>query len=309
MKSVIQTASFVLIFLSLVQSTKAQSTYYGLNFAYSTHMPGTSYVTNYENDYESYSSNFDFFDDDTEFSERVNISYGSGLNFGVVVGRMLNPNIGIELGAAYLKGYSITNTDNYSSSYYYSQNGSSYSLNSEYTREYTRTRSINMYKVMPSLVFSSGNEVFSPYTKFGAVIGSGTLTQEEEIYTYGADFNSGSFSSEDEYIVEEQTGGFAFGFGAAIGFSYNLNASTSIYAEGYFEALNYSPKSGELTTYELNGMNIADTLSIADTQYEFVNELSDSGNQSQSDNEPYKLLRIIYPMTTAALRFGVNFYF
>jgi hypothetical protein len=304
MKANFQTSSLVLFFLFVVQYANAQSTYYGLNFSYGTHVPGTSFVTNYESIRENYYSDFDLFEEDSDNAERVNKSYGSGLNFGVVVGRMLNPNIGIELGASYLKGNSISSTEEYTSRSYY--NGF---LNYEYTENLTQSTSMNMFKIMPSLVVSAGGEVFSPYTKFGVVIGSGTVTKELEYNLNETDFQNFSSSSEDEYLVEEQTGGFAFGLGAAVGFNYTINASTSIFAEGYFEALNYSPKSGEITTYEENGVDMIDVLSIAESQYEFVNELTENYNLSPSDDKPAKLLSIIYPMTTAGLRFGVNFHF
>jgi hypothetical protein len=287
----------------------AQSTYYGLNVGYGSHIPGTTYVTNYNNQSETFSSNFDFYDVQNDFRERVNASYGSGLNVGVVIGKMFNPNLGVELGASYLLGKSIENSDFTKYSNYYSSNGSSYNLSSESIYESNYSKSVSMYKIMPTVIFSAGYEGLSPYAKLGAVIGNGSLTSVDEGTDISSDFNAGIFSSENYKIVEEYSGGFALGFGTALGVSYTMNAATSIYVEGYFESFNYSPKRREMTEYTINGSNTLDSLSVSQKEYEYVDEISSTGSSSQNENEPTKLLRIVYPMTTAALRFGVNFHF
>lgn len=305
MKVILVALSLNLICVGLL----AQSTYYGINAGYASHIPGSTYVTNSNNQFETFSSNFDFYDVRDNFSERVNASYGSGLNVGVVMGKMLNPNFGFELGASYLKGNSIENSYSERSSYYYASDGSSYSLNSQYINQDDYSKSVTMYKLIPTLVFSMGTEGLSPYTKIAGVIGNGTLTSNSEGFYSSSDFNNGFFTSESYTQTEKYTGGFAFGFGTALGVSYSLNAATSIYVEGYFESLNYSPKRREITEYSLNGSNALDSLSTSEKEFDYVNEISSNQTNDESENEPTKLLRIVFPMSTAALRFGVNFHF
>jgi len=309
MNKKMKTLPLLILLNTICFAAFAQSTYYGLNVGYGSHIPGTTYVTNYNSQSESYSSVFDYYDVQDNFSERVYVSYGSGLNIGVVLGKMLNPNVGFELGASYLMGKSVDNTYSDRNRYYYSTNGESYNLDGEYIIESNISRSASMYKLMPSLLFSMGTEGFSPYTKIGAVIGNGTFTSVDEGTDIYNDFNSGFFSNENYKRVEEYSGGFAFGFGTALGVSYTMNSATSIYLEGYFESFNYSPKRREMTEYTINGSNTLDSLSVSQKEYEYVDEISDSGNSSQNENEPTKVLRIVYPMSTAALRFGVNFHF
>ncbi len=185
---------------------------------------------------------------------------GQGLSINVYPGLMLTNHLGLEMGFSYFLGSSIT-TDEFSMT-----NANTYS---------TRKAQSNQFRIIPTLVYSTGKEDMNWYGKFGLVLpvtGKTTVDIENGYTIGGAPFK--------EEISSETTGSLSLGFRGAFGFEFNLSESLGFFAELNSTNLRIKQDHTSITSYTANG---ADQLSTAPTyakEIDYVDELNPSSNNS-----------------------------
>lgn len=210
-------------------------------------------------------------------SEQILLSLGKGFNAGLIFGDMFNENVGAELGLNYLVGGKCKATDEY-------PGGST-----EY-EFFAR-----MFRIIPAIVVSAGNDGINPYAKFGVVISTGSL----KLNTEGTD-DGDSFMYKEKY-----NGGIALGFMGAAGASMPINDMISIFVEINTINQSYAPKKGELTEATYNGDDLLPNLTISQKEYEFVKEITYDGTTPPT-SEPQEVLKQAVPMGSVGVNFGIE---
>lgn len=130
--------------------------------------------------------------------ENVVGSLGQGVNAGINLNYMFNPNVGLDFGLGMLIGkeFEVTQVDQ-SSSVNMSVKGS-------------------MFRVMPGIRLSTGDEKSTiPYARFGLAVGAGTKAIITESYSF--DFGE---SGNLEYELSQR---IAVGWYGAVGIGFKLN--------------------------------------------------------------------------------------
>lgn len=254
-----------------VNNVVGQGTYVNINAGYGAKMSSQTL----DNFYNSTSTS------NSETSEQVYVSLGKGLNFGGAFGYMFNENIGAELGFSYLLGGKSTSKDDYNG------DKTDYTLSS------------NMLKINPSVVLSFGLDGVNPYTKFGFVIGMGSINMEYEENDNG-----------DIYKMKSKMhGGLAMGLNAAIGANYALSGNMSLFGEINMINMSYAPTKDELTEATYNGADQLPDMSIKDKETEYVDKYTYSDNNPPPDSEPSKDLKQKFPFGSFGLNFGLRINF
>lgn len=182
-------------------------------------------------------------------------TYGGGFNSSLNVGYMFNEHVGAELGLNYLMGNKVTQDEftfgDFSST--------------------TVTQS-NQFRVNPSLVITNGGKV-AAYGKLGFVIpvAGSTVTEYRD--------NAGN-----EQDIES-AGSFSLGYQGALGVSYSISDKLSIFGEISGVSLRIKSKSQSITKVSSSGIDILPLMSTYAKETVFVDELSNSSNNSSyNDN-------------------------
>lgn len=263
------------LFLSLsiclmAANTSAQSAYATLHLGYafpsgSQNMAGISNSDNPGgNNVRSY--------------EQINTSLGKGVNVGGAIGYMFNMHIGAELGLSYLVGGKTKgmHTDN---------NGST---------EYIV--SANMFRINPSIVFATGFAKFNPYTKFGVVVGFGSVFYETN------DRDNGDV----ENILSVSDGGTALGVSSALGAIFDMNEKVSLFGEITMMNLTYAPTRNSITKYNRNGVDLLPTMNSRERDTEFVDSYSYDPNNPRPNSIPSLALKEKLPFGSLGLNVGIR---
>jgi hypothetical protein len=267
MKKMYLKMCLVVLGISLITvNLNAQGLYFDVNMGYGHKM---SSATNSNATYANNSTTY----------EKVNYSFGKGINFGGACGYMFNKNVGAELGINYLIGGKTKTTDTY--------NGGQ----TDYTA------SAKMLRIMPTLVVASGLEGFNPYAKFGLVIGSGAIKT-----TYHDNDNG-----DIEDIEMKMKGGLAFGMSSALGAMFDLSDNLSLFFEFNMINMSYSPKTGEVTKATYNGVDELITMTTSQKKIEFVDEYTVSNTTPQPDSQPDQQLKERHPFGSFGGTFGCAF--
>lgn len=285
------TLSAALAIIAIITTTKtvnAQKTYLDVNFGYGFGANGTTGILYNTSSYET-DINY------SEKTENVKLSLGKGLNFGANFGYMFNEHVGIDLGVNYHLGSKTTGTSIEDISYYDGWSGT-------YFEGYSKTEesySSNMIQVIPSLVLAQKFETITLYSKFGVVMGMGSVTQEY--------LQKGHYDQIEESfkVINKQSGGFTAGFSASLGTEFHLNEKLSLIGEINYAGLNYSPTKGSFTTIEENGEDISHQFDNDFLNYELVDEVSYSSSSPGSG--PSQHLKTAYSYSSIGLKFGVRF--
>ena len=225
---------------------------------------------------------------------QTKINLGKGINFGATFGYMFNDNFGAELGLSYFLGSKSSFTQEFKNEIDPS-NVETFTLNGEIYA--------NQFRINPSLVVSTDFNDFVPYAKLGVVLGLGTKVVES--YTDSKYIGT-------ENVVQEftSTGGMAFGVSGTLGFLYKINKKTGIYLELTSVAMNYSPKSRELTAYTINGDNeLSDGIPLMTRETEYVKETTLSSTDEVDPTQTTLAPQIKYPMSAFNLNLGIRFSF
>lgn len=211
--------------------------------------------------------------------EQVRISLGEGFNFGGGIGYYFNNNIGTEISANYLfsKKSEVNHIDD--------DDNIKISLSSK------------MFKITPSIILKTNNELFNPYIKMGLTLGFGNILVE-----------SNGISNNDVFEKETKlNGGYAFGMSSAIGFTYPLGDEVLFYGELNMDNISYAPLKGEHTKYTENGVDQLQYMTTRQKEFEFVDEYTVPTNYTPSDSEPDKELKQYFPFSNFGVKVGLKF--
>jgi hypothetical protein len=180
-------------------------------------------------------------------------TFGGGLNVTLSPGYMFNEHLGFEIGANYLSGSEIEIT----------------SFTVPTGALVAKSKSTQL-RINPSVVISSGNEGLNFYGKAGLIIpvsGSTVVNVSDNLNPL----------SVEEYTVES-SGDFSIGFSGALGVSYGLNNSISIFGELNGVNLRIRGKSQTVTSYTVNGTDVMPLMDQYSKETVYVNELNSSSN-------------------------------
>jgi len=210
----------------------------------------------------------------TTIYSQKDFSFGKGFNFGGTVGYMLNKNIGTEMGISYLNSVKTR-------------------FNSSYeTGTQVIDFSSGMFRISPSIVIVSGMNGINPYARFGAIIGSGFITENDK---FTANENSSTSTL-------KLNGGIAVGLTASLGVKYKFKGKISVFGELDMVNMSYAPTKGEITAFSIDGTDRLATLKPRERFTDFLESFTVNSGQPASDNEPGKSLLQKYPFGS----FGIN---
>jgi len=219
----------------------------------------------------------------------VNYSLGSGIPINVAFGYYLNKNISINLGVFYSIGkefYGEFTGDGANSSY----------------RKITLKSSYLGFS--PSIkLFYPLNDKINLYTEVGVSIAKPQVIFEG--YTEETDYYDPSI----RHIYKENYkiyGNLCVGGNLGLGINYKITDLISVNFDVSHLSMQYSPANATLTKYEIDGTDYTEDRSVSQSEYVFVDELTDGDNKG--DN-PTKVLSFAYSYSNISLNLGVSFYF
>lgn len=233
-------------------------------------------------------------------SEKTNVvpfSYGSGINGRIAAGIYLNQHLALEL------------SELYNFSYFTLKNNEL--TENEMMKEQLEEEIVysgQLFRTLLGIRIEYPFGRLSPYVKTGISIAYGGFTK----WSYTSDF---THHSESEGIVRDHSevilknyGGASLGAYTGIGTSLKMNENTHLFLEGLALAQNYSPTKGSVIKAEHNGVNLLNTLSKAEREIEYVDQIEYSGG-GQNPNMPTKQLRFSEPFSSVMIQMGVRYSF
>lgn len=236
---------------------------------------------------ENYSSNSNTTGNTSDYEiVKGSGSFGKGLQAGAIIGYMFNPNVGAELGISYLFGGKIESKDDYHSEYYSSTNEA--------------TLSAKMLRFTPALKITVGNGNVKPYMRTGLVIGAAGKIKRVYKST-----STGDFDTEKEEGEMELTGGISLGFAGALGADFKLSESIGIFAEMGIITQSWAPKKGEITKYNVNGLDQLDDMTTYDKEIEFVDSYT-YNSETVDEDSPDQTLKMYFPFSSIGVNAGIK---
>jgi len=211
---------------------------------------------------------------------------GSGITIKLTPGYMFSKHIGIELGLNYFMSSETTMSE----------------ITSDRPDLYgdKTTSKSNQFRVIPSLVFSTGDGPIFGFAKVGIVVPAGGKTEfkrniTQPVFAGGTDENGNplnpSLGQVGIPIVAEgeSKGKFSLGFRGSVGAGYVISDNLSLSLEVFYTSLGIKSKTRTVKSFKQNGAEIIGTSnpqgSVYATQTEYVDELtSTSNNLDYNDN-------------------------
>lgn len=225
--------------------------------------------------------------------EIIRGSHGQGMNFGLDLGYMFNPNIGLSLNTNYLMGKTFTATDTDKETYTDPSGTTTFEANEELTIK------AQMLRLMPSLVLALDKDKVKPYAKIGLALG---VMNKMDVNSDYSDTNGDS-----ESMVAEVYGGIAIGLNSELGLEYKLSDKLSLIGSVNSINMSYAPTRGMITSYKVNGTEQIDSFTTRDKEVEFVDTDSYNSNEVPNENEPSQDSKEYHPFSSVGLRVGLRF--
>lgn len=282
-----KTISLILIVSLISNFLVAQKGYiefetgYGISLGSQT-MGGnytSNHLANYDDDINTY----------YQTSESVSSTLGKGLVFGVSYGYMFTKHVGAEMGVSYIMSGKVKTKNLYTATEIRNSETNIY-----FDHRYN-TKSANMLKVTPSIVFATQIKDITAYSKFGLIVGKGYI------------MNESSDEENHEILITTQKlyGGLAVGINASIGMLYQLSKRISIVGELNTVNLSYSPTKGTMTEYTFNGKDYLADIPLFMKETEFVDSIS-SEDYEPDESKPMKAIKQEYPFGSVGFNIGIR---
>jgi hypothetical protein len=218
----------------------------------------------------------------------VTSSYGSGFDFNFALGYKFNENFIFDLNVQYLIGNKVETSNTYIDK----------ELTYPGTEETITNTNIKGFLFNPAFIFSAGFGKAAPYGRFGVVIASPTITQNDSYY-YDLD---GINTRERTWVYNK---GFGLGYQAAVGMNWKLTDKMDIYTEANFISMTFYPAEGNVTKYISDGNDLLDQLTVSQKQLKFEKTYDP---QPQYDPEsPTVVARKAFPLSSLSAQVGIRF--
>jgi len=221
-------------------------------------------------------------------TEAISGSFGAGTNFLVGGGFMFNENLGVELNVQF------NQSKKYETGDVYTYKSDSYSGTD---RTLTQNFSNSLY-INPSFIITPGAGTKVPYGRFGVVVGSAKLKQEESSY-YDLDGVSTS-SRKWEY-----KGGVALGFQGAVGMNWMLSDKIDLFTEVNFISMTYYAEESIKTEDRYNDYDNLPDQTVSQKQTVYKKEVDP--NRQQDPTKPTEVLREASAFSSLSLQVGIVF--
>jgi hypothetical protein len=186
---------------------------------------------------------------------------------------MINDNLGVELGASYLMGFSQVK------------------FKSETVNEEAKSSGLRM---APQLVYKLDNGLYSRFGMIVPVMGTTVITEKD------TDFKGTGLTKES---TVETKGSFSYGFIGAIGYSYELAENLNLFAELEYIGLSIKSGSAEVTQYDVAGVSQLDGMVTAQKEVEFVDEIDYSA--TFNPDVPTQQLKQKAPFSSFGINVGI----
>lgn len=209
---------------------------------------------------------------------------GGGLNLGLTPGYMFSEHFGVELGLNYFMGSEVEVAKSTNSA----------------GKVYSRKASSNQFRVLPSLVVSTGGEKMSLYAKAGLVVpvAGSTITKVDDSGVTAPVAITREVKIKGQYTV---------GFSGAIGGTYNLSDKLSLFAELTGVNLRIKAKSSEVTKATNAGQDVLGVMTTSQKQTEFEDELNTG--VTPDPNSPSKALASKNNFGAVSINIGIKYNF
>lgn len=208
-------------------------------------------------------------------------SYGAGLTGSLAFGYRFTEQLCIEGGPSYLAGKSYHGQEHYSGGF----------TGNAGTQTYAR-----MPALTAALVISPSGRHWRPFAKAGIIVG------KPRIYNQDTEaFNSDHISREWEI-----TGKTAWGFQGGLGINYTLNPRLALFLEGIFRSMSFIPEKGTVTSFEKNGENQYNTLTVRQRELEYKGSYTTNSGSRPPSNQPSQTANDPFPFSSAGLQLGLQ---
>jgi hypothetical protein len=218
-----------------------------------------------------------------------NLSFGTGMSYGLYLGYLFSPHLGAELNVDYLSGHQYilhTETDDGTSS-------STTKMDDSWKGSLTR--------LTPCLRFQVGEKKAKLYLKTGMIIGLSPSVVHEASGTFTAPATS--TSSDD---VWEYSGGISLGLRTTLGFMYKVSETVNFFSEMTFNYQNWAPQRMLHTKSISNGTDILSRQNPSQAETDFNSTYTDGG--FQNPNAYTQADKIYLPFSSWGFTIGVHFF-
>lgn len=211
------------------------------------------------------------------------LSYANGVTPILGLGYMFNPNIGFELGAAYLIGMDQERT-----------------IDAGALGKEVRTSKASGITLYPAIKLRAPlNDRIAMYSRSGLALPvSGKITTMRDVTTALGTSNA----------TLETKGNLSLGLHGALGLDVGINDMMSFWAEVNGQALKVSAKSREVTAYMVNGSDQLGSLPAINKTVNFHKELTASMNTTDP-NKPGDEVTENASFNAVGIAIGVSFTF
>jgi len=250
----------------------------------------------------SYSTfDYDMYIDSTVGTQKLasyKQSFGKGLSYGLAIEKPLTSSLFFELGLSYFKG---------KPSEYSIESFTTYVPNPAYHIDITYTDIYDYRPIILDVAIGYRKEFgkFALYGSSGINLSYGKLklTQKTDVFN----LIPGYLPFEHHTYIYEYNKRVQFGSRTSIGINYILSDRFSFFIEGRFLFKNISPTKSSLISYDMNGNDWTDSLTVSQKQIEFVDSYDET--QNSNSNVPSKQLRRSYSLSSYSILVGIRFKF
>jgi hypothetical protein len=208
-------------------------------------------------------------------------SYGQGLTGTLALGYRFTDQLWVEGGPSYLAGKTYHGKEQYTGAF---------------TGDVTRETYARMPALGAALVVSPSGRQWRPYAKAGIIVGKPRIYNEDREV----------FNTDHVRRQWEIKGKTAWGFQGGLGINYAFNARLGLFVEGIFRTLSFVPEKGTVTSYEKNGQDEFNTLTVRQRELTYQSSYTqDSGSQAPAD-QPTQTSNDPFPFGSAGLQLGLQ---
>ncbi len=257
------------VLMGLTTAVQAQKLYLDAKVGYAFGFPGT--VLGTQEHTEIYATSLTDIQRTTDV-KNITGTQGVGLNFMIAPGYMFNKHFGVELGLEYYMGLK-TRISEATSNITIDIPAMGINLPQTEYRSGWGDATSSQFRLIPTLVVSSGGEKFNVYAKAGLILPVWGVTKVHRTV------NDANINYVQQTIERSNTetdvnisGKFNVGFRGVLGVEYKPIPRIGIFAEAFITVLQVKRNTLNITSHVVDGVETVDAMDTYDKETTYVND-------------------------------------